>query len=223
MCGRVNVSDHEGVRQLLESMGMDTWPGREPRYNIAPTQVLDVVLLNGDELVLSSMSWGVSLSVPGKTKMVTRRVQNARSDKVWSSRLWKPLISKQRVLVPVNGFYEWRRKNKKLEAAYYIKRQGHSAMFFAGIYRAATQESDKAEVSIVTTQANEPMSEVHDRMPVILSSGNAARAWLQEFDKDTSNALMQPADSNVLSFTRVGNYVNKSSNEGPQCIEPVAA
>jgi len=67
MCGRVNVSDNEGVRALLESLGMNTWPTREPRYNIAPTQTLDVVRLD-DELEFVPMHWGVSLTMPGKTK-----------------------------------------------------------------------------------------------------------------------------------------------------------
>jgi len=49
MCGRMNVSDNEGVRFLLESLGMDTWPSRDPRYNIAPTQTLDVVRPLDDE------------------------------------------------------------------------------------------------------------------------------------------------------------------------------
>ncbi len=104
MCGRVNVSDNEGVRLLLESMGMETWPERDPRYNIAPTQTLDVVRLD-DELTLVPMSWGVSMTLPGKNGMITKRVQNSRDDKVWSSRLWKPLMENQRVLIPVNGFY----------------------------------------------------------------------------------------------------------------------
>ena len=55
MCGRVNVSDNEGVRVLLESLGMSTWPSREPRFNIAPTQTLNVVRMES-ELSLQAMS-----------------------------------------------------------------------------------------------------------------------------------------------------------------------
>lgn len=223
MCGRVNVSDHEGVRQLLESMGMDTWPSREPRYNIAPTQTLDVVMLQDESLLLKPMSWGVSLTVPGKTKMITKRVQNSRSDKVWTSRMWKQLIAEQRVLVPVNGFYEWRRKNRKLDAAFYITPAQMPAMFFAGIYRRSKDAAEKPEMSIMTTEANTVMSEVHDRMPVILGSQNAAMAWLQEDDKATLDQLMQPTDNAALRFTQVSDFVNKSTNEGPECIEPLAA
>ena len=147
MCGRVNVSDNEGIRLLLESMGMQTWPTRDPRYNIAPTQTLDVVTLV-DDLNLVPMSWGVSMTLPGKKGMVTKRIQNSRDDKVWSSRLWKPLIKAQRVLVPVNGFYEWKRVNKKLVAAYHITPEKSAAMFFAGIYKFPKDENQLSLIHI---------------------------------------------------------------------------
>ena len=224
MCGRINVSDSDGVRVLLESFGMSTWPQREPRFNIAPTQTLDTVLWENGSLTLVPMSWGLSLTMPGRSgKMITRRVQNARSDKLWTSRMWKQLIAKQRVLVPVNGFYEWQRKDGKLQSAYYITPAGEPAMFFAGLYRDSKDEHEKPEVSVVTTEANDAMGEVHDRMPVILSSQNAAMAWLQEDDERSLGDLTQPATNNTLKFTKVSSYVNKSSNEGPKCVEPIAA
>jgi putative SOS response-associated peptidase YedK len=201
---------------------MDTWPARDPRHNIAPTQTLDVVKLEG-ELTLEAMSWGVSMTLPGKNGMITKRIQNSRDDKVWSSRLWKPLIENQRVLVPVNGFYEWKRVNKKLVAAFYITPAHGSAMFFAGIYKQAKDDLHKAEVSVITTSANDAMSQVHDRMPVILNSHNAAMAWLQDGDKASLTELMTPASNETLRFTEVSSYVNKSSNEGPECIEPKVA
>ena len=222
MCGRVNVSDNEGIRLLLESMGMDTWPSRDPRYNVAPTQTLDVVKLDGD-LTLEAMSWGVSLMLPGKNGMVTKRLQNSRDDKVWTSRLWKPMIESNRVLVPVNGFYEWKRENKKLVAAFHITPAHSQAMFFAGIYKMPKELHQKPEVSVITTQSNESMANVHHRMPVILSSQNAAMAWLQDNDVNSLTELMSPASNDVLRFTEVSHYVNKSSNEGAECIEPLVA
>ena len=222
MCGRINVSDNEGIRLLLESMGMDTWPTREPRFNVAPTQTLDVVILQ-DEPVLTPMSWGVSITLPGKTGMVTKRIQNSRDDKVWTSRLWKPMVEQQRILVPVNGFYEWKRQNRKLVSAFHITPAVGNAMFLAGIYKSSRESGALPECSVITTAANEPMSTIHDRMPIILNSHNAAMAWLQESDKDSLSQLMSPAGNEALRFTEVSQYVNKSSHEGPQCIEPLSA
>jgi len=193
MCGRMNISDHEGIRSLLESLGMETWPSQQPSFNVAPTPI-------------------------------TRRVPNSRDDKVWTSYLWRYLIPEQRVLIPVNGFYEWKRKNKKLVAAYHITAANAPAMFFAGIFKKPknTDSDEPFEVSIVTTSANESMANVHDRMPVILSSQNAAMAWIQESDRDSLDELMQPAQNDALVFTQVSDYVNKSTNEGPECIAAVS-
>jgi len=221
MCGRVNVHDNEGVRLLLESFGMPTWPARDPRFNIAPTQSLDVVKYD-DGPTLDTMSWGVSMKIKGKKgQPIAKRVPNARDDKVWSSYLWRYLIPKQRVLIPVNGFYEWKRENKKLVQAYYITPANGAAMFFAGIYKLPKDNIGKTEVTIITTAANEAMSQMHNRMPVILSSQNEAIAWIQEADKDSLTELMQPASNDALVFTPVSNYVNKSSNEGPECTASV--
>jgi putative SOS response-associated peptidase YedK len=177
-----------------------------------------------DTPVVTQMSWGVSMTVKGKTgKLLNRRIPNSRSDKVWSSPLWRKLIPAQRVLVPVNGFYEWKRRNKKLEAAYYVTPAKADAMFFAGIYQSPRDEAELPEVSIVTTEANEAMSAVHDRMPVILLSANEAMAWIQESDRESLDELMRPASNDALLFTQVSSYVNKSTNAGVKCIEPIAA
>lgn len=220
MCGRVNVHDNEGVRQLLEAMSMPLLPSNNPRFNVAPTQTLEVVTFN-KEPALESMNWGVSMTLKGKQgQSIAKRVPNARADKVWSSYLWRHLMPEQRVLIPVNGFYEWKRENKKPVQAYYITRANSKALFFAGIFKASKDGDKKPEVSIITTTANDAMQKVHDRMPVILSSQNEAMSWLQDSDKDSINALMQATRNDTLVFTPVSNYVNKSSNEGPECIQP---
>ncbi len=216
MCGRLNVHDNEGIRLLLESMGMQTWPTRDPRFNVAPTQSLDVVRFD-ESPVLETMSWGVSMTLKGKKgQPITKRVPNARDDKVWTSYLWRSLIPERRVLVPVNGFYEWMRENRKLKQAYYITPSHDAAMFLAGIYKATGD--GKPEVSIITTAANDAMSQIHDRMPVIFTTQDEAMAWLQESDKQTQTQLMRPASNDALVFTPVSDYVNKSTNEGVECI-----
>lgn len=222
MCGRMNISDHEGIQWLLDQLGLSMAPTQEPRFNIAPTQTIDVVIVREGELSLVPMSWGISMKTKGKKgQPITRRIPNSRDDKVWTSYLWRYLIPEQRVLIPVNGFYEWKRENKKLVATYHITPAAGPAMFFGGIYKMSKGEDKLPELSIVTTRASKAMSEVHDRMPVILSSQNAATAWIQEDDRESLNELMQPASNDTLIFTEVSDYVNKSTNEGQQCIEPV--
>jgi len=119
-----------------------------------------------------------------------------------------------------SSFYEWKRENRKLVAAFHIHPASAPAMLMAAIYRPASK-AQKPEVSIITTQANTVMSDVHDRMPVILNSPNQVMAWLQDADRESLDELMQPAPDNSLKVTQVSDYVNKASNEGPACIEAV--
>ena len=77
MCGRMNISDHEGVQWLLRSIGLMTSPVQAPKFNVAPTRQLDAVIMENDEPVLTSMSWGVSMKTKGKKgQAITRRVSN---------------------------------------------------------------------------------------------------------------------------------------------------
>ena len=92
-------------------------------------------------------------------------------------------------------------------------------MFFGGIYRESKDVDSKPEVSIITTAANETMGQIYHRMPVILSPGNEAMAWIQEFAKDSLDELMRSASNDLLALTPVTDYVKKLSNEGPKCID----
>ena len=210
MCGRIAITDHEDFAELFRSLGIASRPSREPRYNVAPTAELDVVRLD-DEPELMPVRWGFTVTIRGRT----RPVFNTRSDKAWSSPLWRGAIAKARVLVPVSGFYEWQREKGRTGQAYYITPSEGTAMWFAGIHRGE-------EVSILTTDANEAMSAIHDRMPVTLSA-NEAMSWLQEDDRETLEALTVPAAEDALTFTAVSDYVNNARHAGPACIEPVAA
>jgi putative SOS response-associated peptidase YedK len=221
MCGRINVSDNEGVRLLLSMLGMETWPSREPRFNIAPTQTLDVVQWN-DQPTLTSMKWGL-LPPWAKPGQFSSPLINARSETIRTKPSFRQLIATQRVLIPINGFYEWLREGKS-KTPFYVSPKEHAAMFVAGIYQQPTGENDdgskkKPEVCVVTTEANSAMAIVHHRMPVILPIASAL-SWIDNSDRDTIDELMKPASNQTLGIKRVGSYVNSSRNEGPQCTEP---
>jgi len=220
MCGRLCIVDNPDFRELFRSLGIDAFDPPAARYNVAPTQRLDVVRQAGAPLV-ESMAWGFSLTVRGKAGPVTRPVFNARGDKVWDSPMWRSAIADHRVLVPVSGFYEWQRSGGKPVQAWFIGPAGEApaqgAMWLAGIAR----PGDAPQVSIVTTEPNGPMSKLHDRMPVILRSSNEAMAWLQGDDRATLEALMVPADDRALAFTKVSDYVNSARHEGARCVQAV--
>lgn len=226
MCGRINVSDNEGVRLLLEMLGMETWPQRDPRYNIAPTQSLDVVGWHNEAPTLSSMRWGI---VPAWAKPGTfsRPLINARSETVREKPSFRNLIKSQRVLVPVNGYYEWHRENKT-KTPYYITPSTSAAMFIAGIYQKPTKamvdeldKKAKSDVCVLTIEANQSLSQVHNRMPILISADDAL-TWIQPNSAESIDALLLQASNDALHYREVSSFVNSSRNEGPECIEEVA-
>lgn len=220
MCGRINVSDNEGVRLLLAMLGMEVWPSRDPRFNIAPSQTLDVLTSNESELAHEKMTWGLlpAWAKPGK---FSAPLINARSETIHEKPSFKKLIAEHRALIPINGFYEWNREGK-VKVPYFIKPSDANAMFIGALFQppkpaSAQQESERAQVCVVTVAANETMSQVHHRMPVILEP-DAALNWLHENNRDALSDLMRPASNDALSITQVSDYVNSARNEGPECV-----
>ncbi|MEE9333182.1 MAG: SOS response-associated peptidase [Granulosicoccaceae bacterium] len=222
MCGRINVSDNEGVRFLLSMLGMETWPSREPRFNIAPTQTLDVVQWQNQQATLSSMRWGL-LPAWAKPGQFSAPLINARSETIRTKPSFRQLIATQRVLVPINGFYEWRREGK-IKTPFHVYPKDHAAMFLGGVYQQASDKKNedgkdkKSEVAIVTTAANSMFEKIHHRLPVILPMDKAL-SWIDNDDADTIDALMQAASNDTLSLKQVSSYVNSSRNQGPACLE----
>ncbi len=217
MCGRINVSDNEGVRLLLAMLGMEVWPKRDPRFNVAPTQSLDVVVWD-DHVRQQSMQWGL---VPpwAKPGQFSKPLINARSETIREKPSFKRLISSHRTIIPITGFYEWQREGGA-KLPYYITAADQSALLLAGIFQPAngSKLGEPAQCSVVTIESNEAMAKVHHRMPVLLTPENALR-WIQSGDSEEIDALMQMASNDALHFKKVGDYVNSSRNQGPACIE----
>lgn len=222
MCGRINVSDNEGVRLLLAMLGMEVWPSRDPRFNIAPSQTLDVVVWQNDAPTHQSMKWGM---VPGWAKPGTFKspLINARSETVYEKPSFKKLIGTHRAVIPINGFYEWNREGK-IKVPYFIKSATTDAMFVGALFQPSLKapherggELDKAQVSVITVDSNETMSRVHHRMPVILSP-NDALSWIKPTDRSKVEQLMRPASNDALQIIEVSDYVNSARNEGPECV-----
>jgi putative SOS response-associated peptidase YedK len=225
MCGRINVSDNEGIRVLLAMLGMDVWPSRDPRFNIAPTQTLDVI---SHLPRLSPMRWGITpLWAKNQGKTVAPLI-NARCETIREKASFKRLINDQRVIIPINGFYEWHRKGKS-KSAYHITLAKAPAMLLAGIWQssitpAGTAESNaiqQTQVCAITTAANSVMSAIHHRMPVILTVDEAIQ-WLSPSAAGSIDRLMRPAANDLLKITKISDYVNNARHEGPKCIEPAA-
>lgn len=218
MCGRINVSDHEGVQQLLQRLGIhlskDTFT---PRFNIAPGADILVAFADAPHQ-LAQMHWGI-LPYWAREKPGSRPLINARVETAWEKPSFRKLVQNTRAIVPVNGFYEWRHENNR-KTPYYIRLAEPEAMALAAIYQ-VTREGTM-EVAILTQEAKGKMSEVHNRMPVTIEEKNIEE-WLHEEPPEMVQKLLGSQPLPDLAITEVSSYVNNAANEGEKCIEPIAA
>jgi len=216
MCGRIDAHDPAGVNNLVSVLDVvipkDRFP---PRYNVAPGAVLETVCHKvGFEV--ASMQWGI---VPhwAKPGQFERPLINARAETIHDKPSFKKLIARTRVIVPVNGFYEWRR-NEGNKATYYFKSVDQDALALAGIYQ--INRDGEMHCCLITTDANSVMRPIHDRMPALIPQA-AMQDWLRSEDSHVINALMKPAADDSITAVEVSAYVNNAGNEGEKCIKPL--
>jgi len=215
MCGRVNVSDHHGVQQLLDFLDIPLYPDKfVSHYNIAPGAQLFSAFSDSQTYQGAYMTWGI-LPNWAKPEKFSRPLINARSETVWEKPSFHNLVKSQRIIIPINGFYEWKR-DKNVKIAHHIHASNQPALALAGLYQIS--KDGILQCCIITTAANNSMSEVHDRMPVILETGNF-NDWLKSDDKNLLNSLMTPCPNQAISIDKVSFYVNNAKNDGPKCLQ----
>lgn len=193
ICGRyyLNIS----IDKLLEKYGiLDDDISFAPSNEIFPSQKAPVVLNGGRNKEIELFKWGFSPSY------LSNLIINARSETLDQKKTFKKPFKNKRCLIPANGFFEWKKQgNKKVKHRIYLEDQ---AIFtFAGLYDTYKNDSgeDVKSFTIITTQANKEVSEIHNRMPVILHDQNI-EDWLDPSNKDTDRLkdLLQPYDEGRL-------------------------
>ncbi len=190
-----------------------------PRYNIAPTQLVLVIRREGDIRVLDEMKWGLIPHWASKSLMGDGII-NARAETLHQKPSFRRPFVTQRCLVVADGFYEWRKSDReRIPYFFYLKRRPFG---FAGIYD--IWQSPEGEVlhtcSIITTNANELIRPLHDRMPVILSKEAEAR-WLDPRTPLTELIdLVRTAVAEDIEGYEVSKKVNSFTYDTPGCILP---
>ncbi len=216
MCGRVDVHDRAGVNRLLSVLDLAVAKDRfQPRYNIAPSTML-VTVCHKVDYEVADMQWGIvpHWARPGQFE---RPLINARAETIHEKPSFKKLVARTRVIVPVNGFYEWRRTEGS-KATFYFRSAAQDALALAGIYQIS--RDGQMQCCLVTTDANAEMQPIHDRMPALIPQ-EAMQDWLRSEDTHVIDALMKPAADDSITSVEVSSYVNNAKNEGAKCIRPV--
>jgi putative SOS response-associated peptidase YedK len=221
MCGRfVQYSDPDIYASHFHAV---TLFDAKPRYNLAPTQPVLVVRQSDETRELVSLRWGL---VPSWSKGPDNRYSmiNARAETVDTKPAYRNAFKYRRCLIPAEGFYEWK-KDGRGKTPFLIRRKNGAPFGMAGLWeRWHGKDNETIEsCTIIVTEANAPVRELHDRMPVILPPKDYA-AWL---DPDNSNTeglrkLLRPADPEPWTVREVSRKVNSPRNDGPDLIEPVA-
>jgi putative SOS response-associated peptidase YedK len=149
---------------------------------------------------------------------------NARCETVAEKPAFRGAIRYRRCLIPASGFFEWKQSDNK-KVPFYIRRRDQAPMAFAGIWDTwKGQEETIVSCSILTTGANSLLANLHDRMPVILSSAEY-ETWLDR-EVDDSSALVplyRAFPSDLLEAYEVSTVVNKPQNDSEECIKEVGS
>ncbi len=220
MCGRYTLATP--VEALAEEFGVaGPLPEIPPSYNLAPTQEVAVVLVDGERR-LEMLRWGLIPSWADDPQIGSRMI-NARSETVSEKPSFRGAFRKRRCLIPADGFYEWQRTGNGKQP-YHIHAKDGSPLAFAGLWENWSGDGEEIRsCTILTTEANKVVGEIHHRMPVILAPENY-EMWLDPdlHDADRLTPLPTPYPSEALEAYPVSRFVNNPSNDDERCVEPAA-
>ena len=227
MCGRYAFYEHQELSERLTNVAIDAdfLERFRPTWNAAPSQRLPVIVEDKDAgtPTLRTMSWGLipKWTRPGEKPKVTPI--NARAETLTEKPMFRSLIKSRRCVVPANGFYEWQR-HEKGKQPFFITPETGQVMLFAGLYDETKAENGAPleSYAIITTAANEQMSALHDRMPVILDPADVEE-WLDPDQTATGplDHLLRPAEDGGIALRPVSKDVNSVRHNGPGLIEPL--
>lgn len=230
MCGRfVSASPPDRIAAYFGAEVAVAEP-LGPNFNVAPTNDVYAVVSHVDDGAahrhLEAFEWGL-LPAWAKDRKSGYKMINARAETIATKPAFKGVFRKHRCIVPMDGFYEWRGE-KGARTPFYIHRADGEPLAVAGLWSAWRPPGSAREApwvhtaSVVTTEANQLVSALHDRMPVILPKA-MWDTWLDPTNDriEILAALLVPAPEELLEMHAVSTEVNNVRNKGAHLIEPV--
>jgi putative SOS response-associated peptidase YedK len=222
MCGR--FSQQRPASELAEIFAAEPLgddPG--PRYNVAPTDDALVVVQREDRRAITPYRWGLIPHWSDAAK-VGSRMFNARAESITRSPAFRDAFRRKRCLVPVDGYYEWRRSGTRRQP-FAIARDDGRPLTLAGLWsgwRDPAADRVVRTFTIITSSPNEQMAGLHDRMPVVVPE-DMWSLWLDPTLDDPAElqSLFEPTDDIALRIWPVSLLVNNVRNDGPELFEPL--
>lgn len=224
MCGR--LANHSTPEQIKTEFAVESKDSKlfAPRYNVAPSQMIACVLEEASERILSLLKWGL---VPAwaKEAAIGNRMINARAETLTEKPSFREAFQKRRCIVPASGFYEWKKSSGGAKQPFYFYLNKKEVFGFAGLWEEwLDKESGELleSCTIITTEANDVLKPIHDRMPVILKAGDYDQ-WLDPQTNDTGKLekLLVPYPAKEMSSHPVSRSVNAPATDSSKLIEPL--
>jgi putative SOS response-associated peptidase YedK len=220
MCGRYTLINLAALTQAFPWID-EPPPDDVSRYNIAPTQPI-LAIANNHADRFEHFHWGLIPSW-AKDPAIGNRMINARAETLAEKPAFRTAIRRRRCLIAADGFYEWKKDpGGKTKTPMLIRMKSGDVFAFAGIWE--TWHSPDGSVlpscTVITTQPNELMAPIHDRMPVILMPEDYPR-WLDPNEHDPADLadLLKPFPAEQMQANPVSRAVNSPKNDSPACIE----
>ena len=216
MCGRYTVQIdmvelHKRFKVVLDEI-------YQKSYNCAPSENLPIIT-NKDPGCLNYYHWGLVPFWANDPKIGYRMI-NSRAETLSEKKSFRHALEKRRCLVIADGFYEWKKLDKKNRQPYRIILKNEAPFAFAGIWE-RNKDLDINSFSIITTEANDLVQDIHDRMPVILKREDEEK-WLNDgLDPVDALDLLKPYPSGLLDIYPVDKAVGNANNKSPDLIKKI--
>ncbi len=220
MCGRFvrkrsasSIAADFGVDEVVDEL--------QPSFNIAPTHDVAVIVNNGTKRLVA-MRWGL---VPAwaTDPAIGSKLINARAETLAETAAFKEAFKRRRCLVVADGFYEWQKAGRE-KTPLLIRLKSDQPFAFAGLYETWTPPWGEAltTCTIITTEPNDLVRPIHDRMPAILPR-RLESLWLDEtaLDRHWLLDMLTPYPAEQMEAYAVSSLVNSVKNDSPACIEPL--
>ena len=222
MCGRFTLTVDPG--QLQEAFPWVDFPDQIPqRFNIAPSQPVAVVPNDGNNR-LDFFNWGL-IPFWAKDPKIGSRMINARSETIAEKPSFRGSFKYKRCLILADGFYEWQKlPGSKSKIPHFIHLRDRQPFAFAGLWDSWNSEdgSEIRSCTIITTEPNQLLVNIHNRMPVILKP-ESYKDWIKvgENDPYLLMSFLKPFPNEAMEAYPVSTMVNSPQNDSPDCVLPI--
>lgn len=222
MCGRFTLfADYNEIINRFDIEAAIQEDLYLPSFNIAPSNSVLSVINDGQKNRLGYLKWGL---IPpwAKDEKIGYKLINARAETIADKPSFRDAYQKRRCIIIADSFYEWKRHQKQMKTPMRIKLKSSELFAMAGLWERWKSPEGKLvfTCTVITTEPNELMKDIHDRMPVILKPEDE-NIWLNNSNSDFSrlNELLKPLPADLMEAYEVSNLVNSPKNNSPNLIQ----